>query len=273
MRYFYRDVQGPEKNFAQFCFIEPHYGTLNKKSQNDQHPLSDVFRGEVLIRDVYNALRANAALWERSLLVITYDEHGGFYDHVDPPDAIPPDSRTDQSKFDFKQLGLRVPTILLSPWLDKGVIVDTFDHTSLLKFLTDKWGLSGLGDRVASANTFAKYLRKSPRPTFNLLSLTNIPGLLPPPAHAELTDNQRALIELGHNLASRIDDPSVRDPLLARFAAPTPEAEALLAVEQFRAFMVHMAKQPESQVSPKRKKKMRRGQPKTRSRKKPKRGR
>jgi phospholipase C len=253
MRYFYRDVQGPENKFPQFCFIEPHYGTLpwNRQNQNDQHPVSDVFRGEVLIREVYNAIRANQALWQRSLLVITYDEHGGFYDHVDPPSAVPPDNRTDQTKFDFRRLGVRVPTILVSPWLDQGIITDTFDHTSVLKFVSEKWGLGNfLGDRVASPSTasFVKYLRKSPRQTFNLLPKTNIPTLLAPQVGAEMTDHQRSLIELGHHLASRIDEPTVRDHLMVRAVVPTQEAEAQLAVEQFRAFLVDTAKRPVSQL-------------------------
>jgi len=250
MSYFYIAARGPEASFPKYCFIEPNYGSYpwDKVSQNDQHPLSDVFRGEKLIWDVYNALRANDSLWQRSLLVITYDEHGGFYDHVEPPgppDAVPPDNRTDASGFKFDKLGLRVPTILLSPWLDQGVITDTFDHTSLLKFLIDKWNLTNLlGDRVASANTFAKYLRKTPRQTYKLLPKSNIPTLHATPESTELSDNQRSLIELGHHLATQISDPDVRTALMKR--PVTPMAEAQLAVEQFRSFRVDQAKNPSS---------------------------
>src|SRR5262249_55714899 len=153
-----------------------------------------------------------------------------FYDHVDPPDdAVPPDNHTDHSKFNFKRLGVRVPTILLSPWLDQGIISDTFDHTSLLKFLIDKWGLSALGDRAAAANTFAKYLRKAPRETYKSLPAPAIASLLPSPAPTMLTDHQRSLVELGHYLATQIDDPAIRDPMLVRPAVATPEAEAGLA--------------------------------------------
>jgi len=253
MRYFYRAAQGPEAHFSQYCFIEPNYGTFpwDKVSQNDQHPLSDVFRGEKLIWDVYNALRANDPLWQRSLLVITYDEHGGFYDHVEPPAAVRPDDRTDTSGFKFDKLGLRVPTILLSPWLDQGVITDTFDHTSLLKFLIGKWELTNLlGNRVASpdTNTFAKYLRKTPRQTYKLLPKANIPTLHATPESIELSDNQKSLIELGHHLATQISDTNIRNALMTRSVVSTPRAEAQLALEQFRAFMVDQAKQP---LSPK----------------------
>ena len=247
MRYFFRDVQGPEAKFPKYCFIEPNYGTFpwDKVSQNDQHPLSDVFRGEKLISDVYNALRANDPLWRNSLLVITYDEHGGFYDHVVPPSAVRPDDKMDSSGFRFDRLGLRVPTILASPWLDKGTISDTFDHTSLLKFVVDNWGLTNLlGDRVGSAstNTFSKYLRKTPRQTYGQLPATTTPALQATPPNVELTDNQRSLIELSHHLATRISDPNMRSALMVRPAAATDRDEAQFATEQFRSFLVDQAK-------------------------------
>jgi phospholipase C len=251
-RYFFRDVQGPEANFPKYCFIEPNYGTFpwDKISQNDQHPLSDIFRGENLIWDVYNALRANQALWQNSLLVITYDEHGGFYDHVVPPAAERPDNRTDASGFKFDKLGLRVPTILASPWLDQGVISDSYDHTSLLKFLLDKWSLTNLlGNRVASPNTqtYASHLRNTPRQTYGQLPKSAVPVLQATAANAELTDNQRSLIELSHHLATRIDNVSTRTALTTRLAAAGPRDEAQYAVEQFRSFLVDKAKKPLAQ--------------------------
>jgi phospholipase C len=84
--------------------------------------------------------------------VILYDEHGGFYDHVSPPaDALAPDDHT--ASFDFKQLGVRVPAILVSPWCEADVCNERFDHCSLLKYLCDKWQMPSLGRRAeASAN-------------------------------------------------------------------------------------------------------------------------
>jgi phospholipase C len=253
MRYFDRIVRGPEQKFPQYCFIEPHYGILNKRAQNDQHPLSDIFRGEALIRNVYNALRANEELWKRSLLVITYDEHGGFYDHVDPPAAVSPDNRTDESGFGFDKLGSRVPAVLVSPWLDKGVITDTFDHTSVLKFIVEKWNLEGayLGNRVTSPNTktLSPHLRTTPRSTYGLLSASAVPALLPPTETAALSDHQRSMIELGHSLAMQISDPDLRYAMMTRPAVPTPGAEAQLAVEQFRSFLVDQARKAPAQLN------------------------
>jgi len=144
-----------EGTLPQYTFIEPHYFGAE---QNDQHPPSDVLRGEALIARVYNKLRANPALWRNTLFVILYDEHGGFYDHVEPPLATPPDSHTQD--FAFDRYGPRVPALLISPWIDRGqVLNNTFDHTSLLRYLSDKWDLGPLGNRTAAANSFASCLQ------------------------------------------------------------------------------------------------------------------
>ena len=104
----------------------------------------------------------------KTLLVILYDEHGGFYDHMVPPTkadnpvVVAPDEYT--TDFNFEQLGLRVPAILVSPWIKQQVIHTVFDHTSLLKYLIDKWGLGPLGNRTAKANTFASSLKELAAP-------------------------------------------------------------------------------------------------------------
>ena len=90
---------------------------------------------------------------EIEFLVVLYDEHGGFYDHVVPPAAVPPDHHVEE--YNFTQLGVRVPAILVSPFVKPGVIHTVFDHTSLLRYLVDKWGLGPLGARVAAAQSFA----------------------------------------------------------------------------------------------------------------------
>jgi phospholipase C len=242
--HFMKALSGPAANFPQFAFVEPHYGILSKQGQNDQHPPCDIMKGEKLIDDIYKVLRRNDALWKRTLLVITYDEHGGFYDHVEPPAAIPPDEHT-TPKFDFKRLGVRVPTILVSPWLDAQVISDTFDHTSLLRFLLDKWGASDfLGDRVRSAQSFEKYLRKSPRATTLAAERIQVPPHMPALPQTGLSDNQEALLKLGFDLAGRIKDPAIRYPLLRPALNESDEARAQLATEQFQSFLIDQAKTP-----------------------------
>jgi phospholipase C len=155
---FFLDTAGDAKTFPQFSFIEPAY---YQPGASDDHPPRDVFEGERLIADVYNAIRRNDALWKTSLLVVLYDEHGGFYDHVVPPAAVPPDHHVEEYTFD--QLGVRVPAILISPFVNPGVVHSVFDHTSLLRYLSDKWGLGPLGERVAKANSFSDAILAAPQ--------------------------------------------------------------------------------------------------------------
>ena len=202
---FFDDAKGDEKDFPQYVFIEPCY---SGSGQNDQHPPSDIMKGELLIAQIYNALRSNEALWRKTLFVLLYDEHGGFYDHVMPPPTVAPDSST--IEFNFQQLGLRVPAILISPWIDPQVIHTVFDHTSLLKYLTDKWELGPLGARTAQADTFTEALEKRGTPR------DDAPGAftqaLLSPAETQnkvVNENQKALISFSQTLEqplSQVDD-------------------------------------------------------------------
>src|SRR5205085_697221 len=114
--YFVDDMRAPENDCPEFVFIEPSY--LGDNS-DDWHPPHDIRRGDTLIATVYDAIRRNGELWNSSLLVVVCDEHGGYYDHVSPGPAIAPDD--DDDEFDFLRLGVRVPAILISPWVDKQV--------------------------------------------------------------------------------------------------------------------------------------------------------
>jgi phospholipase C len=200
---FFTDAAGPEEKFPQYVFLEPSYGG---EDQNDQHPPTDIRRGEYLIAQVYNALVSNPDLWNSTLFVLLYDEHGGFFDHVVPPPAVPPDN--DVSEYSFNQYGVRVPAILISPWVNKGFTDTVFDHTSLLKYLIDKWGLrpNQLGKRVEQAKTFAPALQElaAPRadvpPAFDLKKLP-----FPQPVIPNTTnENQNALVSFGHFLEQKM---------------------------------------------------------------------
>src|SRR5262249_50081618 len=105
---------------ASYTFIEPSYGHLydHFKCGTSQHPLDDVTRGEGLIKATYEAVR-NSPIWNSSLMIITWDEHGGFYDHVPPPPAVAPGdtvpgSEYNQYGFTFQQYGPRVPAVVIS---------------------------------------------------------------------------------------------------------------------------------------------------------------
>ena len=172
---FFTDARGAEREFPQFCLIEPDYMGVE---QSDDHPPHDIMRAEKLIADVYNALRGNEELWNSTLLVLFYDEHGGFYDHVEPPKALPPDNHHEEYTFD--QLGVRVPAILVSPWVERRFEATQFDHTSLLSYLTDKWQLGPLGQRTARTNSIEVALQAKLRTdTLGRIALT--PEQLTPP--------------------------------------------------------------------------------------------
>src|SRR5258706_1199638 len=116
MDHYFEQARKPESEFPEFVFIEPKYfGAW----QNDDHPPHNIMKAEKLVADVYNALRSNVDLWKSTLLAVVYDEHGGFFDHIPPPAAVPPHDRTQE--FPFNRLGVRVPAILISPWVKKGV--------------------------------------------------------------------------------------------------------------------------------------------------------
>lgn len=106
-----------------YAVIEQRYFDVSLTPANDDHPSHDVARGQKLVKEVYETLRASPQ-WNESALLITYDEHGGFYDHVPTPvSGVPnPDGilGPDPFYFRFDRLGVRVPTILVSPWIEKG---------------------------------------------------------------------------------------------------------------------------------------------------------
>ena len=145
-----------------YSFIEPRYNADDKNNlaANDQHPDHDVAEGETLIHDVYNALR-NSKLWQNTVLLITYDEHGGLYDHVTPPSAPNPDGKKCANPdFDFTRLGVRVPAVVVSPWIPAGTIDSTqYEHSSIAAtarklFLGTAWQSHFLTERDRQANTF-----------------------------------------------------------------------------------------------------------------------
>jgi phospholipase C len=110
-----------------------------------------------LVAEVYEAIRSNQAAWERTLFIVTFDEHGGFYDHVAPPDACPPDDihpilGAGDTVAEFDRLGIRVPIVIISPWSKAGYVSHTTtDHTSVLRLLEARYGLPALTNRDANA--------------------------------------------------------------------------------------------------------------------------
>ena len=153
MEDFVSDAANAAANAAEFpnyAFIEPCYFDGLFAQENDQHPPAGVAEGERLIAQVYNAIRASDALWASTLLIVVYDEHGGLYDHFVPPPAVAPDDHV-TSTFGFDRLGVRVPAILISPYVKRGVDHTVYDHTSVLRYLCEKWNMPYLCRRTDPA--------------------------------------------------------------------------------------------------------------------------
>lgn len=139
-----------------YSFIEPRYFTNTGLGlvPNDMHPPHNVSHGEALVAAVYNAVRGGPA-WKNTLLVVTFDEHGGCYDHVAPPTATPPGGPTPDG-FDFGSFGVRVPAVIVSPYVPAGSIIRPpgpvpFDHTSIIATLRKLFGFAPLTARDAAA--------------------------------------------------------------------------------------------------------------------------
>lgn len=181
---FATDLQGPYP--YAYTFIEPNYGDVTGNTYtggSSQHPMDSMARGEALIKATYEAIR-NSPVWERSLLIITYDEHGGFYDSVQPPAAPPPndgspnDPSINSGGFLFDRYGVRVPAIVISPRIAKGVVDHTlYDHASVPATLERLYGMQPLTDRDRLA-----------KDVLHLLSLNaprgDCPTVLPGPSEA-----------------------------------------------------------------------------------------
>lgn len=171
-----------------YSFIEPNYtdhfsDTGAAILASDQHPDHHVLEGERFIGAIYNALKGNPALWQSSALLVTYDEHGGIYDHVPPPActadgfvAQPADTNTGKP-FLFDRLGVRVPAVLASPWVPRGTIDNRiFEHASIPNTITALFAPNHepRSPREKASSTFENLLTlNAPRadndtPTFNL---------------------------------------------------------------------------------------------------------
>lgn len=154
------DIRGG--NLPAYTFVEPDHGLLKPKHRsNSEHPSNndslgrDFYAGERLILDIYAALISTPAVWKDVLFMITYDEHGGFFDHVPPPKATPPDAKKHKD-FDFDLLGVRVPTVLISPWA-KAMHVDPkkYEHSAVPASLRERFapGQPHLTKRDAGSDT------------------------------------------------------------------------------------------------------------------------
>lgn len=151
------DLQGAF--LYSYVFIEPSYALLNDyKGSTSEHPLDDIRLGEGLIKSTYEAIR-NSPVWKSSVLIITWDEHGGFFDHVGPPPAVAPGDTApsgghNKYGFTFEQYGPRVPAVVVSPWIAKNVVDHRlYDHSSIPATVEKLFGMDPLTERDRAANS------------------------------------------------------------------------------------------------------------------------
>jgi phospholipase C len=213
MAQFWEDAKRPG-GLPSYTFIEPNMLCSRKYGpENDMHPAfaitetgaaTNVLYGEELIFEIYQALLQSPD-WNSTLLIITFDEHGGTYDHVPtpPPAAVAPDNRSIPpsapgfSGFDFKRFGVRVPAVLVSPWIKQGTVCNTtFDHTSIIKTVSNRWlGGQHLTERDRKAQDLSELLSG----TTARADTPDVKPNPPPPFHGcgahPLSDAQRQLIK------------------------------------------------------------------------------
>jgi len=234
-------------DLPEYTFIEPNYDTGNNYvNGNSMHPVNDIRKGELLIKLVYETIR-NSGLWDKVMLVVTFDEHGGFYDHVSPPVAVPTgdDTRYTNPKhpFAFNRLGVRVPAVVVSAYTQRGAVIGTdtnnaatrFDHTSILATVSKLFGLQSLTERDGKANTLDIALNlDTPRLT-STEAITNLPDPAPDsvverpviaPAELPLSGFQKDQLALAHACNLLISDPAEHQTLKARFENITRQKDA-----------------------------------------------
>jgi phospholipase C len=220
----FADFQNDARNgqLADYSFLEPSWGSQG----NSQHPNYDVALGEAFLLQIYEALRTGPG-WNQTLLIITYDEHGGLYDHVAPPtNAVAPDTTPGEDGFDFTRFGVRVPAVLVSPLIAKGTIFNVpagtmpIDHTSVLKTIEVRWGLQPLTARDAAAPDLGDVLTLTePRPDDPL------EGVSPPtssgtnPAVNEVSHLQQLHAQMVADLPVP-DEQLIGEPALPNMATP-----------------------------------------------------
>jgi phospholipase C len=238
-------------NLPAYAFIEPRYfADLGLGMPNDQHPPHDVVFAEQLIANVYNALHESAN-WSSTLFIITYDEHGGCFDHAPPPRAVPPGDHRPHDDFAFDRYGVRVPAVIISPYISPGTKLRAapkglphqgppypFDHTSIIATVRKCFDLGGpMTARDAAAPDLEQVLTL-PEPSNNGPDRIDPPNYTPSKEDLQnaigrpLTDMQLAL----HALSAVLPAPGADiETHIANLAAGLPVTSPVEAVRNFMA--------------------------------------
>ena len=212
------------QTLPKYSFIEPRYGGIDNLAANSYHPPNNVIDGEILLANVYNAIAQSDYYWPRTLLIITYDEHGGCFDHVVPPQAIKPGGTLlpRASSFGFDRYGPRVPAILVSPYIAAGTVLrpegfaynavsggitttngtTPFDHTSIIKTVIEVFNTTqtNITDRDLNAPSLLSALTLT---SSNMNSPGPVAVPAAPPAGAD-TNVASDLVEIFEKMLKRL---------------------------------------------------------------------
>jgi phospholipase C len=225
------DADAREGRLPAYTFIEPDYLSF-LGSQNDQHPPTSVAAGERLLADVYNSLRQSPA-WTSTLLIVIFDEHGGCYDHVPPPVAVPP-SLAASTPFNFDRYGVRVPAVFVSPYIREGLVLrppgsTPFDHTSILSTLRKRFDLGpplserdAIAPTIEAVLTLAEPTNMGPERIDAPIVQTRIRVAEAGSETVPLTDLQASLVDLSRTLP----DPGEEEIHIRRLEASPPSSSA-----------------------------------------------
>ena len=267
---FFEDIQNGD--LSDYNFIEPRYDTGNNYLDgNSMHPLNDIRKGEALVKRVYEALR-NSKYWSDTMFIITFDEHGGFYDHQPPPATV---STGDDSRyaniayaFLFNQLGVRVPAIVVSAYTARGTIIGDdaadlstlFDHSSVLATVEKRFGMAALTKRDAAANTLEIALNLETPRLSPADALTGLPNISSDAAVAGATDpnvifaanpkaplstNQQTMAALALACEMRItDDPNYHPALISNYQKLVEQKDAADYIQKVENQITSRRKNP-----------------------------
>jgi phospholipase C len=205
---FYKDAAAG--TLPAVSYVDPRFETDPAESEEDP---DDIAYGENFVAKVVNAV-LQSPNWKSTMLIYTYDEHGGYYDHVPPPPAVKPDNiapglDTTGITGAYDRYGFRVPTVIVSPYAKRDYVShEVHDHTSILKLIETKWNLGALTYRDANASNLLDSVDLEAPPAFAEPPTLPAPGKLDtckpgtpggpiPPADAVVPASQASSLRIG----------------------------------------------------------------------------
>ncbi len=211
-----------------YSYLEPAWFESLFGNGNSYHPPAELCPGEAYLKLLYDRLTGQPETWKKTLLIVNFDEHGGTYDHVPPPWGAhppwgkgnpPPPGVTLEHGFQFDRFGVRVPALLISPYVEERTVFRSptsvpYDHTSVIATVLTWQGIADrdvwdLGERTRHAPTFEGVLtRHEPRPDVPSIELGAGCRNIPPPEQTPVSDLQRMLLPrvLRHLSGGRLGD-------------------------------------------------------------------